>query len=196
MCYFTYRKYYEKVGKNISKIDTPFVAVENANWVRLSTICTKLVDGNHNPPKGEIFKTDYLMLSSQNINNNSVVDLEKCRYLVEKQFNIENKRTDITPNDILFTSVGTLGRSCVYNGPLNICFQRSVSVIKTLINPYYLKIFFDSPKYQNMVIKESTGTAQKGFYLNQLSSSLILVYSLEYQRKLVYQIDKLFNIIQ
>ena len=190
------KNYYEKIGLNSSKIDVPFVAVETANWVRLFTICTKLVDGNHNPPKGEIFKTDYLMLSSQNINNNSVVDLDKCRYLVKEQFDIENKRTDINASDILFTSVGTLGRSCVYNGSLNICFQRSVSVIKTLINPYYLKMFFDTPKYQNMVIKEATGTAQKGFYLNQLSSSLILVYPLEYQSKLVYRVDKLLNILQ
>ena len=190
------KNYYEKVGVNSSKIDVPFVAVETANWVRLSTICTKLVDGNHNPPKGEIFKTDYLMLSSQNINNDSVVEFDKCRYLAKKQFDIENERTNINASDILFTSVGTLGRSCVYNGPLNICFQRSVSVIKTLINPYYLKMFFDTPKYQNMVIKEATGTAQKGFYLNQLSSSLILVYSLEYQSKLVYLVDKLLNIIQ
>ena len=98
------------------------------------------------------------MLSSQNINNDSIVDLDKCRYLVKEQFDIENKRTKIDTNDILFTSVGTLGRSCVYRGLLNICFQRSVSVIKSLINPYYLKMYFDTPKYQNMVIKEKTFT--------------------------------------
>ncbi len=190
---FAYRNYYEKINGKINKILIPFVNDSDSIWVKLSDVCTKLVDGNHNPPKGENHKTDFFMLSSQNINNDSVVDIEKSRCLSKEQFKIENKRTKIAINDILFTSVGTLGRTCVYNGPLNICFQRSVSVITTLINPYYLKMYFDSPKYQYMILKESTGTAQKGFYLNQLSSSVILLYSMSYQNKIVLKVNDILK---
>ena len=190
------KNYYEKIGNNSRRIEVPFESNENSIWVRLATICTKIVDGNHNPPKGELFPTNYLMLSSQNINDDSVVNLNICRYLTEERFEIENSRTSISLNDILFTSVGTLGRTCVYVGPLNICFQRSVTVISTLINPRYLKMFLDTPMFQFKVYKEATGTAQKGFYLNQLASSFVLIYPSDYQNRVVAKTDDLFKIIQ
>ena len=147
------------------------------SWARLRTLCTKLVDGNHNPPGGLNHKTEYLMLSSQNINNDRIVNLDKVRYISKDQYQIEDKGTALKAGDILFTSVGTLGRSCIYKGGMNLCFQRSVSVITTLINPEYLKMYLDSPEYQNMVIEQATGTAQKGFYLNQLADSFIAIPS-------------------
>ncbi len=195
-CYFTYRNYYEKIGNNVKQIEVPFNSNRVSKWIRLSDISKKIIDGNHNPPKGKFYKTDFLMLSSQNINNDAIVELDKCRYLTKEQFDVENKRTNISNNDILFTSVGTIGRTCVYNGVLNICFQRSVSIISTLINPYYLKIYLDSPKFQKKVLEEATGTAQKGFYLNQLSRSLVLVYSFEYQNRIVNRVNKLLNIVK
>ena len=73
------------------------------------------------------------MASSTNINNDCIVELEKVRYLEKSVFDKENDRTDATPRDIFFMSVDSLGRSCVYEGGLNICFQRSVSIIHTLI---------------------------------------------------------------
>lgn len=160
-------------------------------WVRLGNICTKLVDGDHNPPKGVDKKTDYIMASSTNINNNTIVDIEKVRYLTQDIFEKENERTQATDGDIFFTSVGTLGRSCVYKGGYNICFQRSVSVIRTLILNYYLKYTFDSAYFQYKINREATGTAQKGFYLKQLAMSLIPIPPLEEQQRIVAKIEEL-----
>lgn len=45
---------YEKVGKNEPVCiadEVPFDIPESWEWVRLEAICTKLVDGDHNPPK-------------------------------------------------------------------------------------------------------------------------------------------------
>ena len=53
----------------------------------------KIVDGDHNPPAGTSDKTEYLMLSAQNINNDELVNLENARYLTESVFLEENKRT-------------------------------------------------------------------------------------------------------
>ena len=167
--------YYEKVGSETKSItdEIPFDIPENWSVCRLKNICSKIVDGDHNPPKGVDNITDYLMLSSQNINYDKIVSLDKVRYLTEDVFKMENERTNLCVGDILFTSVGTLGRSCIYNGGLNLCFQRSVSVITTYINNDYLKLFLDSPHFQSKVVKEATGTAQKGFYLNQLENSIV-----------------------
>ena len=179
---------YEKVGKNepiCIADEVPFDIPENWEWVRLESICTKLVDGDHNPPKGCSYETTYVMVSSTNINDDCIVELEKVRYLEKNIFDKENERTNAATGDIFFTSVGSLGRSCVYEGGLNICFQRSVSVIHTLIFNYYLKYCLDSAYIQQKIVREATGTAQKGFYLNQLALLLIPIPPIEEQHRIV-----------
>ena len=142
-----YYCYYEKVGSTVKNItdEIPFDIPTCWNFCRLKDICSKIVDGDHNPPKGVDYETKYMMLSSQNINNDRIVSLDKVRYLTKDIFEIENERTKLLEGDILFTSVGTLGRTCIYQGGLNLCFQRSVSIITTNIYNNYLKIFLDSP---------------------------------------------------
>ncbi len=187
-----------KKSKPLSEItedEIPFEIPESWEWVRLEDICTKLVDGDHNPPKGVDEKTDYIMASSTNINNNTIVDIEKVRYLTQDIFEKENERTQATDGDIFFTSVGTLGRSCVYKGGYNICFQRSVSIIRTLILNYYLKYTFDSAYFQYKINREATGTAQKGFYLKQLAMSLIPIPPLEEQQRIVAKIEEILPYI-
>ena len=190
--------HYEQIGKEVKCIEDelPFEIPDNWEWCKLESICSKLVDGDHNPPKGISIQTNYLMCSSTNINNDKLTNLEKVRYLTEEVFNKENERTRCKKGDILFTSVGSLGRSCIYEGNLNICFQRSVSVIATFIFNQYLKYFFDNPFFQNRVNKEATGTAQKGFYLNQLATSLIAIPPLNEQYRIVDKIKELEPLIE
>ncbi len=190
--------YCEQIGKEIRDIsdEIPFEIPESWEWVRLSSICTKLVDGDHNPPKGEKSTTQYYMLSSTNINHNTLVELNKVRYLNKEIFEKENSRTKVSVGDVFFTSVGSLGRSCVFQGGHNICFQRSVTVISTLIYNYYLKYFFDNPFFQDKIVREATGTAQKGFYLNQLSECIIPLPPLSEQHRIVAKIEELLPYIE
>lgn len=181
----------EKPLPEIEADEIPFEIPTNWMWVRLGNICSKVVDGDHNPPKGENHPTPYIMASSQNINNDRLVNLCSVRYLSKEVFEKENLRTLASEGDIFFTSVGSLGRSCVYDGSLNICFQRSVSVITSQIYNWYLKRCFDSPYYQNMMYAEAKGTAQKGFYLKQLSNSLIPLPPLAEQQRIVAKLDEL-----
>ncbi len=189
---------YEKIGKNEPVCiadEVPFDIPESWEWVRLANICTKLVDGDHNPPKGEPIQTSFIMASSTNINNDTLVDLEKVRFLSETVFIRENERTQASVGDIFFTSVGSLGRSCVYQGGLNICFQRSVSVLTTLVYNYYLKYFFDSGYVQQKVFSEATGTAQKGFYLNQMAKLIVPVPPLPEQHRIVEGIRSILPLL-
>ena len=136
------------------------------------------------------------MASSTNINNDTLVELEKVRYLSKENFISENARTNLKIGDLLLTTVGTLGRSCVYDNDLNLCFQRSVTVITTLLFNHYLKNFFDSNFFQEIMIKEGTGTAQKGFYLNQLSNVLIPVPPIDEEKRISEYIYQLSAIIK
>ena len=177
---------YEKVDEE------PFEIPDSWKWVKLSSICNKLVDGQHNPPKGIEEKTEYIMASSRNINYDRLDDLENVRYLSKEVFEIENNRTKAEKGDIFFTSVGSLGRSCIYSGDYNICFQRSVTVLNTNINNQFLKYFFDSNFFQTYVIEHSTGTAQMGFYLKEMANSPITIPPMHEQARIVAEISELF----
>ena len=188
--------YYEKFdGKSDVCIDNeiPFELPKNWQWTKLGRICDKLVDGDHNPPKGIEEKTEYIMVSSRNINHNTVEDLENVRYLTKEMFEAENLRTNATAGDILFTSVGSLGRSCIYDGRMNICFQRSVSILNTKVYNKYVKFFFDSNFYQNYVAEHATGTAQMGFYLQEMAESFIAIPPISEQKRIVAKIEEIFN---
>jgi type I restriction enzyme S subunit len=160
----------------------------------LKTICKKIVDGSHNPPKGLDLVTPYIMASSRNIIENTVSDLSNVRYLEKDEFIKEHSRTSVEINDVLLTTVATLGRSCVYKGiPKNLCFQRSVTVITSCILPTYLKLFFDAPYFQDFIVNNATGTAQKGFYLNQLKEVLICIPPFAEQNRIFCGISAIFD---
>lgn len=90
----------EKPLPEITGEEMPFEIPESWEWVRLNDICTKLIDGNHNPPKGVNVFTEYIMASSTNINNDTIVELDKVRYLTKEVFEKENERTKVTEGDI------------------------------------------------------------------------------------------------
>ena len=182
----SYCRPYEKVDEE------PFEIPDSWKWIKLSSICNKIVDGDHNPPKGIEEKTEYIMASSRNINYDRLDDLENVRYLTKEVFEIENNRTKAEKGDIFFTSVGTLGRSCIYSGDYNICFQRSVTVLNTNINNQFLKYFFDSNFFQTYIIEHSTGTAQMGFYLKEMANSPIAIPPLNEQSRIVDKVSELF----
>ena len=87
--------------------------------------------------------------------------------------------------------MGYLGAELILTIP--ICFQRSVSILKTAIYNKYLKFFFDSKFYQNYVVEHATGTAQTGFYLQEMAESFIAIPPILEQKRIVAKIEELFN---
>lgn len=182
-------------GKPISEDEISFRIPESWEWVRLKSVTSKIVDGDHNPPHGQPNDSGYYMLSSKNIINDSIGILEDVRFLSYDDWKKCNERTNLTNGDVLLTTVATLGRSCVYENDVPYCFQRSVSVISTFICNYFLKFCFDSPYYQSLIDDKATGTAQRGFYINQLEESIIPIPPLSEQKRIVAKIEELFAVL-
>lgn len=188
----------KKKDLEITPIDDdeiPFEIPDSWTWCRLGDIVSKLVDGDHNPPSGIAKKTEYMMLSSRNINFDKLVDLDNVRYLDADVFAKENERTNATIGDVLFTSVGTIGRSCVLKEDVNVCFQRSVTIMTTYVYNEYLKRYFDSPFYQNYADEHAVGTAQRGFYLKEMEQSLIALPPLAEQKRIVAKLEQFFKVL-
>ena len=160
----------------------------------LGDVAIKITDGSHNPPKGVDERTEYVMLSSQNIIEDKI-NYNNARYLSRKDFERENKRTYLEKGDVLLTIVGTIGRTAVIDKEKNITLQRSVAVIKPIekIKSEYLVASLKTDSAINQLNKRSKGVAQKGIYLNDLKKIFIPVPPITPQNqfsKIVKQIDK------
>ena len=166
---------------------------EGWEWGTLGEICSKVVDGDHNPPPSEAAPTEYLMISSKNVLDSCLDELKEVRYLSQLVFEECNKRTRLERGDILLTTVGTLGRSCIYDGNHNIVLQRSVSVLTPLISSDYVKCFFDSGYFQHYIDNNARGTAQKGFYLNLLETTYLPIPPLKEQQIIVDKVSSLLS---
>ncbi|MBS3076617.1 restriction endonuclease subunit S [Candidatus Pacearchaeota archaeon] len=162
----------------------------------LNDVCEKITDGSHNPPSKK--EEGIKMLSARNIFNGKLI-LDSFRYISKEDFDLENKRTNVQENDVLLTTVGTIGRSLVVKKEyIPFALQRSVSVLKPkeIINSYLLHYFLLSPEVQQKLENQSRGVAQKGIYLNLVKKIKIAFPPfLPLQQAIVSQIESKFSVI-
>ena len=173
--------------------EVPWELPEGWLWSTLGEVCSKVVDGDHNPPPSEPTPTEYLMISSKNVLDSHLDELKEVRYLSRSVFEECNKRTRLMRGDLLLTTVGTLGRSCIYDGNRKIVLQRSVSVLTPLVSSEYIKCFLDSGHFQRHIDNNARGTAQKGFYLNLLEATILPIPPLNEQRRIVAKTSSLLS---
>ena len=181
--------------KEMSPVDASDLSElpEGWKWTNLSAISTKIVDGSHNPPPKQ--DSGVLMLSAKNIFDNKIT-FEDARYTTNEEYTRELKRTPIEPGDVLLTIVATIGRSAVVETVMpQFSLQRSVALIKPIINSRYLCYFFQSEGCQRYLRDNAKGTAQKGIYLNQLENIMVPIASTQEQQQIVSEIDRRFSIL-
>ncbi len=161
--------------------------------VSLKDVCYKITDGSHNPPK----KMDkgFPMLSARNIEDNRIV-FNDYRFIEEASFDIEYSRANVELGDVLITIVGTIGRASIV--PKNMpkfTLQRSVALLKPIINEKYLFYAIQSTMFQKQLIDNAKGTAQKGVYLGTLRSLIIPLCSEKEQELIIYELEAQFSVI-
>ncbi|PPK60506.1 type I restriction enzyme S subunit [Malaciobacter marinus] len=168
---------------------------EKYSKIKFDEVCNKITDGSHNPPKG-IETSEFLMLSSKNIFNNSI-NFDNPRYLKEEDFIKENKRTDINKGDVLLTIVGTIGRTAVVNLERKFVLQRSVAVLKpkkNLLDSYFL--MYSLQKNLDILMSGAKGAAQKGIYLKSIKNLEIVNLPLNIQQEVVKYLNEVSKKIE
>lgn len=159
----------------------------------LAEVTTRISDGSHNPPKG-VEKSQFLMLSSKNVLDDEI-RYEDPRYLSRKDFEVEHRRTTVTPGDVLLTIVGTVGRTAVVPSDApQFTLQRSVAVLKPRVDrvlPRFL--MYGLMHGADRLNAQARGVAQKGIYLETLRDFGITHPSLANQRRVVDILDEAFG---
>ncbi|MCE1242258.1 restriction endonuclease subunit S [Oryzomicrobium sp.] len=180
----------EKPLSPVAEEEKPFRVPNTWAWERLGKVCQKLTDGSHNPPADA--GTGYAMLSSQNINYNKIDFQNPSRFVSEDDFQKENQRTLIEPNDVLLNIVASIGRAAVVPADApKFVLQRSVAVLKSGLSPQFLAKQLVAPSCLHYYEVHAKGTAQKGIYLGQLSIMPMVVPPLAEQHRIVAKVDEL-----
>ena len=148
----------------------------NKITTEMSAISLNITDGTHSTvkdnPQGE-----YYLLSCKNIKDGRIIINSKDRKIDKQTLKKLNSRTKLAKNDLLLTTVGTIGEvALVKSDNINFELQRSVAIIKPNINivfPKFLYYYVKSNSCQNQLEGLSRGTAQKCLFLEPINKIII-----------------------
>ena len=164
--------------------------------MKIKDICTSVTDGSHNPPLG-IEKSEYMMLSSKNIFDDEIT-FDEPRFLTERDFEKEHRRTKIAVGDVLFTIVGTVGRIAVVDEDMpTFALQRSVAVLhpkNDVCLPRFLMYALRGKR--TYIENRAKDVAQKGIYLKEVSDIDIHIPDISNQEIIINKLDKVNAIIK
>lgn len=134
------------------------------------------------------------MLSARNIAD-ATIHFTDFRLISDSSFTVEHARTQVSPNDVLLTIVGTIGRTAVVpEGLPPFALQRSVAVLKPVqVNPRYIAHALNAPEQQRWLTENAKGTAQKGIYLKTLGTLEIPLAPLAEQTRIVAKLEELLS---
>jgi type I restriction enzyme S subunit len=174
----------------ITDEEKPFVLPNGWEWERLGTTCRKVTDGAHNPPPNA--GKGYPMLSCKEVNFGKIDFSLASRFVDQDGFDKEDKRTAISPGDILLNIVASIGRSAVVpeNTP-KFVLQRNVAVLDSMLEAHFFTRHLASPLCYSYYAEHAKGTAQQVIYLGKLSLMPLAIPPLAEQHRIVAKVDEL-----
>jgi type I restriction enzyme S subunit len=144
----------------------------------LKDVCEKITDGTHSTvidnPNGS-----YYLLSCKNIKNGNVIISTKDRKIDKETLIQLRKRTGLKFNDLLVTTVGTIGEvAMIREGEINYELQRSVAIIRPNLEeilPEFLYQFSRSNFFQHQALSLADGSVQSCLFLGAINSIEIII---------------------
>ena len=178
----------------ISDNEKPFDIPDSWEWVRLGDVAEKITDGTHNPPPNSYEGKQ--VISAINIKKGKIDFSLSDRFVSENQFLKEDKRTHIRKGDVLLTIVGSLGNAAVVDTDKLFTAQRSVAVIGSKIESYFLYYVLTSMMFKTQIFANAKGTTQRGIYLKKLTGLKLPLPPLLEQSRIAAKIAQLFALLR
>lgn len=157
---------------------------------KFNILIKKVKDGTHSS-FGRVNGSGYYLLSAKNVLNDKLMITDSESEISKKDFLSIVKCGFPKKNDVLFTTVGSIGRTLVYNEDSPNAFQRSVFFIRPPknINSQYLSYFFRSKYFKDQLGLYVKQTAQSGIYAEDFKRIYLLIPTLEDQKIIVEKIS-------
>lgn len=139
----------------------------------IGDITDKVTDGTHSTVKDDPDGNCFL-LSCKNIKHGQILITENDRRINLQTLQQLRKRTGLQINDVLLTTVGTIGEvALVTKAPNNYELQRSVAIIRgadSKVLHHFLHQYIRSRFFQNEALNRSKGSVQTCLFLGAINS--------------------------
>ena len=158
----------QKLLPEITEDEIPFDIPESWEWVRLSTITYKIVDGTHHSPSN-YEKGEYMYVTAKNIKSWGVV-LDNITYVSKSVHDEIYSRCNPEKGDVLLIKDGaTTGVVTVNNIEEPFSMLSSVALIKLpeFIEPWYIVAVLQSDLFYKNIRAQMKGTGITRITLKQ-----------------------------
>ncbi len=193
-------KYFEKVGKTEQDItdEIPFEIPDDWKWCRIGSVLNiwsarRVHERDWRSSGIPFYRAREIgkMADWGHVDNDS---------FIEQSLYDEFSKSGVPQiGDLMMTAVGTLGKTYVVetNNPF---YYKDGSVLcignPFRLNPYYLKLFFESSAFANQYLSESDGTTVATLTMVRLNRYLIPVPPLKEQTRIVEKIKTVTSIMR
>lgn len=198
----------EKINDNLYKqLSLSFkhdyleVCAEHPEWITttLDDLTDKFATGL-NPRKNFVLGhgTNYYV-TIKNMLNNRIYLNNKCDKVDDEALIKINNRSDLKPGDLLFSGIGTIGRTYLINKPAtNWNISESVFTIRpsSAISSEFLFLLLLSNEMQDYAISNSSGSVQKGIRMADLKKYSVICPSPSYMESLTSMWRPMISLIK
>ena len=193
-------KYWEKVGKTEQDItdEIPFEIPDNWEWCRIGSVFNIW-------SARRVHEKDWRTSGIPFYRAREIGKMADCGYVdndlfIEQSLYDEFSKSGVPQiGDLMMTAVGTLGKTYVVETK-NPFYYKDGSVLcignPFRLNPYYLKLFFESFAFTNQYLSESDGTTVATLTMVRLNRYLIPIPPLMEQTRIVEKIKAVTSIMR
>ena len=166
--------------------------------VTLDSILSKIATGL-NPRKNFVLGNgDNYYITIKNMGGNNIYLDDRCDKVDDEAIIKINKRSDLRQGDLLFSGIGTIGRTYLINIPTN-NWNISESVFtmrpKKIVSSEYLYMLLLSDDLQNYCQAKANGSAQKGIRMAVLRKYTFLLAPIAIIENFTKKARRILNLI-
>lgn len=166
--------------------------------VTLDSILSKIATGL-NPRKNFVLGNgDNYYVTIKNMGDNTIYLDDRCDKVDDEAIIKINKRSDLRQGDLLFSGIGTIGRTYLINIPTN-NWNISESVFtmrpKKIVSSEYLYMLLLSDDLQNYCQAKANGSAQKGIRMAVLRKYTFLLAPIAIIENFTKKARRILNLI-
>ncbi|MGL5280070.1 MAG: restriction endonuclease subunit S [Cetobacterium sp.] len=177
----------------IPKEEQPYEIPENWEWIKMSTITSKITDGAHKTPT--YIENGIPFISVKNIKNGNI-NFSDVKYISKEEHEILYKRCNPELGDILITKSGTIGRTAVVKTKKEFSLFVSVALIKNyknIILSEYLCYGIDDYMNKINIDSDIKGGVIKNYHLTDMKEQKVALPPIEEQKEIVRILDNVLE---
>lgn len=186
----------EKPLPEITEDEKPFDIPESWKWVRLTSVASKITDGEHKTPRRVDSYYGFYLLSARNIRDGYIL-LDDVDYVDEEEFNKISLRCNPKRGDILISCSGSVGRCAVVEDDNLYVMVRSAAMISpVLLNAKFLMHAIQSEIVQKQIRNKTKQTAQANLFQEAIRNLVIPIPPLAEQKRIVEKLEQLLPLCE